>query len=221
MAPATRPLPVAVLVSGRGTNLRAIVDAIDEGRCDARIVGVVADREKSDALHWARDRGFATDVVRPLSYVDRAAWDAGLRDAVAALEPEVVVLAGFMKIVGAAFLARFGGRTLNVHPSLLPAFPGMDAPEQTIASGARVGGCTVHLVDEGVDTGPILAQAVLRVRPDDDAAALHQRIQALEHRLLPQVLDWIATGALILGALPRFVGPFPDDDALLSPPLPT
>lgn len=215
----TRPLPVAVLVSGRGTNLRALVAAIDDGRCDARVAGVVSDRESSDGLAWARERGFVTKVVRPRSFVDRSAWDEGLRDAVVELAPELVVLAGFMKIVGAAFLTRFGGRTINVHPALLPAFAGMDAPQQAVEAGARISGCTVHLVDAGVDTGPILAQAAVPVLPDDDADALHDRIQPCEHRLLPQVVDWVAKGALVLGDRPRFVGDVSDDATLYSPPV--
>ena len=194
------PLPLVVLVSGRGSNLHAIADAIDAGACRARIVGVVSDRgpERCEALGWASERGVRTATVSPKAHPDRTAWDAALADAVAGFSPELVVLAGFMRIVGESFLGRFGGRTLNVHPSLLPSFPGLAAPEQAIDAGVRISGCTVHLVDAGVDTGPILAQAAVPVRPTDDAAALHARIQQHEHRLLPQVIDWLATGALSL-----------------------
>ncbi|HJL16899.1 MAG TPA: phosphoribosylglycinamide formyltransferase [Sandaracinaceae bacterium LLY-WYZ-13_1] len=213
----TQPLPVAVLVSGRGSNLRALADAIDAGTCDARIAGVVADRARCAALDFARERALPTRVVRPKDHADRAAWDAALAEAVGALAPDLVVLAGFMRLVGDAFLAGFGGRTVNVHPSLLPAFPGLDAPGQAVTAGVRISGCTVHLVDAGVDTGPILAQAAVPVRPDDDAARLHARIQPLEHRLLPRVVDWVARGRLELGGEPRWTGPAASDGALFSP----
>lgn len=188
-------LRLAVLVSGRGSNLRALSDAIDAGRCAADIVSVVADRP-CEALGFARERDLATRVVRPKEHADRAAWDAALAQAIGDAEPHWVVLAGFRRIVGDAVLSRFGGRIVNVHPSLLPAFPGLHAPRQAIEANVRVAGCTVHLVDAGVDTGPILAQAALRVAADDDEGSLHRRIQALEHRLLPEVVDAIATGSL-------------------------
>jgi phosphoribosylglycinamide formyltransferase-1 len=215
----TDRLRCAVLVSGRGSNLRALLEAIDRGECRARVAGVIADRPRCAALELARERSLPVRVVPPSEHPDRAAWDAALADTIAALEPELVMLAGFMRIVGDRVLARFCGRIVNVHPSLLPSFPGMDAPRQAIEARARISGCTVHLVDAGVDTGPILAQAALRVHESDDAASLHARIQALEHALLPRVVDWIATGALALDP-PRFTGP-ERDDALFSPPVET
>ena len=207
-----------VLVSGRGSNLRALLEAIDRGSCHATVVGVVADRAGCDALELARERGLPVRVVRPRDHVDRAAWDLALEEAIAGLEPELVMLAGFMRIVGDAVLARFGGRIVNVHPSLLPAFPGMDAPRQALEARVRISGCTVHLVDRGVDTGPILAQAAMRVHDGDDAASLHARIQTMEHVLLPHVVHWIATGALVLEPVPRFAEPG-RDAALFSPPI--
>jgi phosphoribosylglycinamide formyltransferase 1 len=125
--------------------------------------------------------------------VDRAAWDAALADAVAAHDPDLVVSAGFMKVLGPAFLARFGGRTVNTHPALLPAFPGAHAVSDALAYGVRVTGCTVHLVDAGVDTGPILAQEAIPVLDGDDEAALHERIKVVERRLLVDVLAAMAT----------------------------
>lgn len=211
------PLRTVVLVSGRGSNLRALLDAIDSGACRARVVSVIADRAGCAALELARERAVPVRVVRPKDHADREAWDAALADAIASLEPELVMLAGFMRIVGDAVLARFGGRIVNVHPSLLPAFPGMDAPRQAVEGRVRISGCTVHLVDAGVDTGPILAQAAVRVHDTDDAASLHARIQALEHVLLPRVVDWIATGALALDP-PRFTEPG-REGALFSPPV--
>ncbi len=197
-------LPLVVLVSGRGSNLRAILDAIDKGACAARVRAVVADRKECGGLELARERGIVASAVRPKDHADRDAWDLALASEIARFEPALVVLAGFMRIVGPAMLARFGGRIVNVHPALLPAFPGMDGPEQAIRAGVRISGCTVHVVDAGVDTGPILAQAAVPVLPGDDAASLHARIQGAEHRALPAVIDAIARGDLSLLPSPRW-----------------
>lgn len=210
-------LDVVVLVSGRGSNLRALLDAIEQGRCRARVAAVIADRESAGALELARERSIPTRVVKPQDHADRAAWDVALADAIGASAPDLVVLAGFLRIVGRAVLERFGGRILNVHPALLPAFPGLDAPGQALAAGVRITGCTVHVVDAGVDTGPILAQAAVPVLPGDDAQALHARIQPAEHQLLPAVVDWIASGALVLEPEPRFVGAAGGSAPLYSP----
>lgn len=197
-------MDLVVLVSGRGSNLRAIQAAIDSGRCRALIRGVVSDRGEAEALRFAAEKGIPTAVVRPKDYESRAHWDAALAKTVAEFEPNLVVLAGFMRIVGPAILSRFPDSMLNVHPALLPAFPGADGPAQAIAKGVRLSGCTVHLVDAGVDTGPILAQAAVPVLPTDDASALHARIQVEEHRLLPAVIDAIAKGWIIPGSQPAF-----------------
>jgi phosphoribosylglycinamide formyltransferase 1 len=213
------PLRIAVLVSGTGSNMRALLDAIDGGRCAAEVTGVVADRHSASALIHARDRGVATHVVAARDYADRAAWDRDLAAQVAALAPELVVLAGFMRLVGDTMLSQFGGRLINVHPALLPAFPGIDAPAQAIAAGVTLSGCTVHLVDAGIDTGQVLAQAAVPVLGDDDASSLHARIQRAEHRLLPAVVHAIAVGTLQLGAKPRYAGSYPSERAQLVSPL--
>jgi len=210
-------MKLAVLVSGGGSNLRAIAAAIDRGACAATIALVVSDRDSAPALAFAAERGIPTAVVRPKEQADRAAWDAALAARVAECAPDLVVLAGFMRIVGASMLARFAHRIVNVHPALLPSFPGTDGPAQAIAKGVRIAGCTVHLVDAGVDTGPILAQAAVPVLPGDDAHALHARIQVQEHRLLPRVIDAIARGAIELGERPVFRGAFAEDAALVLP----
>jgi len=197
-------MKLAVLVSGAGSNLRAIAAAIDAKTCAASIALVASDKDSAAALEFARARGVETAVVRPKDHADRAAWDLALAERVAAATPDLVVLAGFMRIVGAPILARFPYRIVNVHPALLPSFPGTDGPAQAIAKGVRIAGCTVHLVDAGVDTGPILAQAAVPVLPTDDAHALHARIQVYEHRLLPWVIDAIARGAIVLGEKPTF-----------------
>lgn len=213
------PLRLVVLASGHGSNLEALLEAIGAERCAARVAAVVSDRPRAPALGLAEDRGIPTRVVRPRDHGDRPTWDAALAAAIGEHGPDLVVLAGFMRLVGAPVLARFGGRLVNVHPSLLPAFPGLDAPAQAIRAGVRLSGCTVHLVDDGVDTGPILAQAAVPVHPDDDPASLHARIQRLEHRLLPAVVDAVATGRIDPGPPPRPVAPFdPDAAGLVSPP---
>jgi phosphoribosylglycinamide formyltransferase-1 len=153
----------------------------------------------------ARSRNIATSVVRAKEFAERAAWDEALAAAIARYEPELVVLAGFMRIVGSAVLARFAGRIVNVHPALLPSFPGSDAPAQAVRQRVSLSGCTVHVVDAGIDTGPILAQAAVPVLPGDDAASLHARIQRAEHALLPAVVHAVATGAIVLEPEPRFV----------------
>jgi phosphoribosylglycinamide formyltransferase-1 len=214
-------MDIVVLVSGRGSNLRAIVEAIDEGRCAARIVGVVSDRRSAPALGFASERGLPTCVVHPREHSSREAWDAALAEAVGAWGAELVVLAGFMRIVGPAMIAAFPWRIVNVHPALLPSFPGSDGPAQAIAAGVRISGCTVHLVDAGVDTGPILAQAAVPVRGDDTVESLHRRIQRQEHRLLPSVVDAIARGWMELGASPTVAPAHEPSDGstgFVSPP---
>lgn len=215
----TRPLALAVLVSGRGSNLAALLSAIDRGSCRARVVAVLSDREAAPALELAKSRGIETSVVSPKQYADRVAWDAALSDRLAALGPDLVVLAGFMRLIGTALLARFPGKIINVHPALLPSFPGLDAPAQAIAARVRISGCTVHLVDAGVDTGPVLAQAAVPVHEGDDAQRLHARIQVAEHALLPAVIDAIAAGAIALGERPRWCAAQHAEGSLISPPV--
>jgi phosphoribosylglycinamide formyltransferase 1 len=212
---------IAILASGHGSNLRAIASAIDAGTCGAEIAAVISDRPEAGALSFAAARGIPTEVVPLKRGDDRDAWNVALAEAVAGHDPALVVFAGFMRVVGAAILQRFPGRILNVHPALLPSFPGVDGALLAIEAGVRISGCTVHVVDEGVDTGPILAQAAVAVLPNDDRDALHRRIQVQEHRLLPRVIHWVATGALELGPPPRFVvQPEDADGALLAPHLP-
>jgi len=212
-------MDVVVLASGRGSNLKALFDAIDAGRCAAEVVGVVSDRPAAGALALAAERGVPTAVV-PLSRGDdRDLWNARLAHAVAELGGELLVLAGFMRLIGRPLLDAYPGRIVNVHPALLPAFPGAHAPHDAVAAGVRISGCTVHVVDEGVDTGPILAQAAVPVHPDDDADSLHARIQIQEHRLLPAVVDWIARGVLALDPPRLTTRPDPAERVLIWPPL--
>ncbi|SNX63491.1 formyltetrahydrofolate-dependent phosphoribosylglycinamide formyltransferase [Streptomyces sp. TLI_55] len=186
---------LVVLVSGSGTNLQALLDAITETGVEAygaEIVAVGADRAGIEGLARAERAGLPTFVTRVKDFETREEWDAALADAVAAHEPDLVVSAGFMKIVGKEFLARFGGRFVNTHPALLPSFPGAHGVRDALAYGARVTGCTVHFVDDGVDTGPIIAQGVVEVRDEDDEDALHERIKEVERRLLVEVVGRLA-----------------------------
>ena len=188
-APATRSSGrLVVLVSGAGSNLAALLAAHDDPAYGARVVAVVADRSGIRALDIAREAGIPTAVVSLADFDDRAAWDAAVTETVAVFSPDLVVLAGFMKLFGATFLARFGGRIVNTHPALLPSFPGAHGVRDALAYGVKVTGCTVMVVDAGVDTGPILAQAVVAVQSDDDEPTLHERIKAVERTLL---VDWV------------------------------
>ncbi|WP_369233764.1 phosphoribosylglycinamide formyltransferase [Streptomyces sp. R21] len=186
---------LVVLVSGSGTNLQALLDAIAEqgvAAYGAEIVAVGADRDGIEGLARAERAALPTFVCRVKDYDSREEWDKALAGAVAAYEPDLVVSAGFMKIVGKEFLARFGGRFVNTHPALLPSFPGAHGVRDALAYGARVTGCTVHFVDDGVDTGPIIAQGVVEVRDEDDESALHERIKEVERRLLVDVVGRLA-----------------------------
>ncbi|SEE33033.1 phosphoribosylglycinamide formyltransferase-1 [Streptomyces sp. 3213] len=197
--PAVAAKPVAkrlvVLVSGSGTNLQALLDAIateGDAAYGAEIVAVGADREGIEGLARAERAGLPTFVCRVKDFATREEWDAALAAATGAYEPDLIVSAGFMKIVGKEFLARFGGRVVNTHPALLPSFPGAHGVRDALAYGARVTGCTVHFVDDGVDTGPIIAQGVVEIRDEDDESALHERIKEVERRLLVDVVGRLA-----------------------------
>ncbi|MFB7371569.1 phosphoribosylglycinamide formyltransferase [Streptomyces sp. NPDC056222] len=185
---------LVVLVSGSGTNLQALLDAIaaDPEGYGAEIVAVGADRDHIAGLERAERAGLPTFVCKVKDHATREEWDRALTEATAAYEPDLVVSAGFMKIVGKEFLARFGGRVVNTHPALLPSFPGAHGVRDALAYGAKVTGCTVHLVDDGVDTGPIIAQGVVEVRDEDDEDALHERIKEVERSLLVEVVGRLA-----------------------------
>ncbi|WP_055485974.1 phosphoribosylglycinamide formyltransferase [Streptomyces sp. WMMB 322] len=196
----THPARLVVLVSGSGTNLQALLDAVEaEGpeSYGARIVAVGADRHGTEGAERAERAGIPTFVCRVRDHATRDEWDEALTAATAEYEPDLVVSAGFMKLVGKEFLARFGGRVVNTHPALLPSFPGTHGVRDALAYGAKVTGCTVHFVDDGVDTGPIIAQGVVEVLDEDDAdggAALHERIKEVERRLLVDVVGRLSRG---------------------------
>ena len=196
---------MVVLVSGHGSNLQALVDASADPAYGARVVLVVSDRPDAYGLERARRAGIRTAVVRLADHPDRPSFDRALRDVVGAARPDVVCLAGFMRVLGSDFVRAFPNRIVNTHPSLLPAFRGAHAVREALAYGVRLTGCTVHLVDEEVDHGPVLFQATVPVEYDDDEASLHERIKREEHRLLPAAARLVAAGRVHLdGRRARF-----------------
>ena len=187
---------VGVLVSGSGTNLQALLDAAADPGYPAEVAVVLSNVPGVPALERARKRNVRTVVLPHEGYPDRAAYDRALVEALAPHRCAVVCLAGFMRLLGATFLRAFPGGVLNIHPALLPSFPGLHAQRQALEHGVRVSGCTVHLVDEGTDTGPIVAQAAVPVLDGDTEESLRQRIQEQEHRLYPLALRLLAEGRL-------------------------
>lgn len=186
-------IDIAVLASGSGTNLQALIDTPDLG---AKIRLVVSDKPKANALSRASGAGIETRVIEWGDYESRESFSNAVVDAIVDSGSEMVVLAGFMRILSAEAVSRFKDRTLNIHPSLLPAFPGTDAVAQAIKHGVKVSGVTVHVVDEKVDHGPIIAQRAVPVLPGDDEASLHARIQVEEHDLLSKVVRAFAAGEI-------------------------
>jgi phosphoribosylglycinamide formyltransferase 1 len=191
-------LRVGVLASGRGSNLQSLLDAAGGADYPARIVVVVSDRETAAALGRARAHGVSAVFLNPKDFGDRAAYDAALTETLRAHDVELVCLAGFMRILGAPFVRAWAGRILNVHPSLLPAFPGLAAQRQALEHGVKVTGATVHFVDEGVDSGPIVLQSAVSVEAADTENTLSARILAVEHRLYPEAVRLVAEGRLEL-----------------------
>ncbi|WP_199506345.1 phosphoribosylglycinamide formyltransferase [Geodermatophilus sp. TF02-6] len=192
--PAPEPIPrarVVVLLSGTGSLSAALLEATDDPTYPATVVAVGSDRD-APGLEHARRRGIPTFVRRLRDAADRAAWDRALVAAIAEHRPELVVSAGFLKIVGPAVLDAFGGRLVNTHPALLPAFPGAYAVRDALAAGVEVTGSTVHWVDAGVDTGPVIAQREVPVLPGDDEARLHERIKVVERELLVEAVAELA-----------------------------
>ena len=198
-------LRVAVLVSGEGSNLQAILDSVHGG--DADVVGVGSNRPEARGLERGSAAGVETAVFPKADYSDRAARDAAMGDWIESIEAELVVLAGFMEILSPEFIRRFAGRIVNVHPSLLPAFAGIHAIEQAVDYGVKVMGVTVHFVDEGVDSGPIILQEAFDVYPySRDIAAIEERVHEIEHRLLPRAVALIAAGKVRIDPdSPRYV----------------
>lgn len=191
-------VPFVALASGTGTLLQALMDAGFEADYPAQIVALVTDRTGSGAATRARAAGVPVHEIVPADYPDRQAWDRALADAALSHDPEWVVSVGFTRILGPAFLAAFPQRILNTHPSLLPAFPGATPVADAVAYGVKYTGCTVHVVDEGIDTGPVVAQRPIAVGDEDTPESLHDRIKGVERRLVVEVLDQVATHGLAI-----------------------
>ncbi len=191
-------VPVVALASGTGTIFQALLDAAFETDYPADVVALLTDKPGSGAARRARGAGVPVHVVDPTEFSDRAAWDAALTAAAQTYAPEWLISVGFMRILGPTFLDAFPQRILNTHPSLLPSFPGKQAVSDALAYGVTVTGCTLHVVDSGVDTGPVVAQRVVEVMPGDTDAVLHDRIKTVERQLVVEVLDRVATNGLII-----------------------
>ena len=189
---------VTVLTSGRGSNLRALIEAERLGRLDGTIAAVISNRAGIPALDIAAAHGIPCFVVPSKNYADRADFDMALAEAIDATEPDLVVLAGFMRILGPAMVGRYEGRMLNIHPSLLPSYPGLDTHRRALADGVRIHGCTVHFVTAALDHGPIVAQGAVPVRAGDDEASLAARVLTVEHRLLPAAVRAYCAGHLVI-----------------------
>lgn len=190
--PSYRPIRLVVLVSGAGTNLQALLEACSHDDYRAEVVAVGADRDGIEALERAERFSVPWFVHRVSGFADRQAWDAAMTQSCTAFEPDLVVSAGFLKLAGPSFLAAFGGRYLNTHPALLPAFPGMHGPADALEYGVKLSGATLFLVDAGVDTGPIVAQTAVPVEDDDTVDALHERIKVAERQMLVDTVGRIA-----------------------------
>ena len=187
---------IVILISGRGSNMTALIDAAAGGAFPARVAGVLSNRPAAPGLEIAASRGIPTQVVDHARYRDREAFDAALSEAIDVWSPDLVALAGFMRILGDGFVARYAGRLINIHPSLLPAFPGLSTHRRALEAGVRLHGCTVHFVTPALDHGPIIAQAAVPVLDGDDAASLAARVLEQEHRLYRQAVRWFVEGRL-------------------------
>lgn len=190
------PLRLAVLASGRGSNLQAIIDAIEKGRLQAVLAVVISNKAEAQALERARKHGAPAVFLDPKATPGREAYDAVILEQLRKYDVGLVALAGYMKIVTRVLIDAYAGRIMNIHPSLLPAFPGLAAQQQALDWGAKVSGCTVHFVEEGVDMGPIIRQAAVPVLEGDTAESLEARILAEEHRIYPEAIQLFAEGRL-------------------------
>jgi phosphoribosylglycinamide formyltransferase-1 len=187
---------IVILISGRGSNMCAIVQACAAERWPAQVVAVISNRPDAAGLAFAASHSISTDVVDHRPFATREAFDAALAQVIDAHAPDLVVLAGFMRILGAAFVRRYEGRMLNIHPSLLPAFPGLHTHRRAIDAGCKLAGATVHFVTPELDHGPIVLQAVVPVLPDDDESRLAERVLAREHVIYPRAVRWCVEGRL-------------------------
>ena len=211
---------LVILISGRGSNMAAVIDAVEAGRIDAQVAGVISNRPDAGGLTIAAGHGVATAVVDHTLTPNRDDFERALAAAIDALSPQLVVLAGFMRVLSAGFVARYEGRMLNIHPSLLPMYPGLATHRRALADGLKVHGCSVHFVTPEVDHGPIIAQAAVPVRDDDDEASLAARVLKAEHRILVAAIRWFCEDRLVIeGQRVRVKDEVADAGELLVPAL--
>ncbi len=194
----SKKLRVVVLISGRGSNLQAIIDDAGDPDCPFELCAVISNRPGAAGLDCARRANIATRVVDHKSHASRESFDAALAETIDAYQPVLVVLAGFMRILTPEFVNRYDGRLINIHPSVLPQYPGLDTHQRAIANGAREHGASVHFVTVALDGGPLIVQARVPILPDDDADTLAARVLETEHRILPRVIRWFAEGRLAI-----------------------
>lgn len=206
---------LAILFSGQGSHMLRLAQACLQGALPARLEVVLCNREDAPGAARARDLGLPLEVLPHKDFASREAFDAALAERLEAHCPDVIVLAGFMRILTDAFVSRFEGRLVNIHPSLLPAFPGLDTHARALQAGVRVHGATVHLVTPTLDHGPILAQAVVPVRTDDEPARLAERVLKAEHQLYPRAVSWLLEGRVRVEAGRAFIDGVPDEQRLL------
>lgn len=189
---------IVILISGRGSNMQSLLDAAADGTLPVRVAAVLSNRPDAKGLEIAAARGIPTRVIDHKQYDGREAFDATMAEAIDAFAPDLVVLAGFMRILSDAFVGHYAGRLINIHPSLLPAFTGLHTHQRALDEGVRIHGCTVHFVTPALDHGPIIVQAAVPVLDGDDATRLAARVLAQEHRIYPQAVRWFAEGRLRL-----------------------
>jgi phosphoribosylglycinamide formyltransferase-1 len=212
---------ITVLISGRGSNLSALMAEARGGHIAGAVTHVVSNRPDAGGLAISRNAGIATSVVDHTAYATRAAFDDALAASVEASEPDLIVLAGFMRVLGADFVRRYAGRIINIHPSLLPLYPGLHTHRRALADGVRIHGCSVHYVTSDVDFGPIIAQGAVPVLAGDDESALAARVLTVEHRILPAAVGWHCAGRLVIeDGRVRIRDAATDGDGMLLVPLP-
>ena len=209
---------IVILISGRGSNMASLLAAVADGSLPVRVAAVIANRPDAPGLQSAASAGVATQVVDHRAYADRVAFDTALAQAIDAHAPDLVVLAGFMRILSDAFVEHYSGRLINIHPSLLPSFPGLHTHQRALDEGVRVHGCSVHFVTPALDHGPLIVQAAVPVLDDDDAARLAARVLEQEHRIYPLAVRWFVEGRLRIEAGRVRVGAPQDAGAALISP---
>ena len=209
---------IVILISGRGSNMEALIAARDAGQLPVNIAAVISNRPDATGLETAARAGIVTHYVDHKGFAERDQFDAALAECIDSFAPELVVLAGFMRILTDSFVRHYAGRLMNIHPSLLPAFPGLHTHRRALEEGVRIHGCTVHFVTPALDHGPVVIQAAVPVVDGDDEATLAARVLRQEHRIYPQAVRWFAEGRLRLeGGCVRLAAPQPADGALLVP----